>query len=100
MYGVLADTPAGRAYYDSIFRLYASWGVYYVKMDDTSNPYHLADINAVSAAIKKCDRSIVFSLSPGETPIEVGAHVSSHANMWRTLKDDRQTESFYDEYLL
>ena len=29
MYGVRGDTPAGQAYYDSLFRLYASWGVDY-----------------------------------------------------------------------
>lgn len=87
MYGVRGATPAGRAYYDSLFRLYASWGVDYVKMDDTSSPYHTDEIEAVSAAIARCGRSIVFSLSPGETPVEQGAHVASHANLWRVSGD-------------
>ena len=87
MYGVRGATPAGRAYYDSLFRLYASWGVDYVKMDDTSSPYHTDEIEAVTAAIAKCGRSIVYSLSPGETPIEQGAHVASHANLWRASGD-------------
>ena len=87
MFGVRGDTPAGQAYYDSLFRLYASWGVDFVKMDDTSSPYHTAEIEAVRHAIDKCGRSIIYSLSPGETPITQGAHVAAHANMWRVSGD-------------
>ncbi len=87
MYGVRGDTAAGRAYYDSLFRLYASWGVDFVKMDDTSKPYHLEEINAVSAAIDHSGRSIVYSLSPGETPLDQAAHVEAHANQWRASDD-------------
>lgn len=87
MYGVRGATAAGRAYYDSLFRLYASWGVDYVKMDDTSSPYHTDEIEAVHDAIAKCGRSIVYSLSPGETPVEQGAHVAAHANLWRVSGD-------------
>jgi len=87
MYGVRGDTAAGQAYYDSLFRLYASWGVDYIKMDDTSAPYHKAEIEAVRKAIDKCGRSIVYSLSPGETPVNQGAHVAAHANLWRVSGD-------------
>ena len=87
MYGVRGDTPAGQAYYDSLFRLYAEWGVDYVKMDDTSSPYHSKEIEAVHDAISKCGRSIVYSLSPGETPIESASHVASHTNLWRVSGD-------------
>jgi hypothetical protein len=87
MYGVHGATPAGQAYYDSIFRLYASWGVDYIKMDDTSAPYHTDEIEAVHNAIEKCGRSIIYSLSPGETPIEDAKHVETHANMWRVSGD-------------
>ena len=87
MYGVRGSTPAGQAYYDSIFRLYARWGVDYVKMDDTSQPYHRDEIEAVRRAIDRCGRSIVFSLSPGETPIADGDHVAAHANLWRVSGD-------------
>jgi alpha-galactosidase len=87
MYGVRGDMPAGRAYYNSIFKLYASWGVDYIKMDDTSRPYHTAEIEAVDEAIQKCGRAIVYSLSPGETPIASAAHVASHANLWRVSDD-------------
>ena len=36
MWGVDASKPAGQAYYDSLFRLYASWDVDFVKVDDLS----------------------------------------------------------------
>ena len=87
MYGVRGDTPAGQAYYDSLFRLYASWGLDFVKMDDTSAPYHTDEIDAVRKAIDKCRRTIVYSLSPGETPLGQAAHVAVHANMWRESGD-------------
>ena len=87
MYGVRGETPAGQAYYDSLFRLYASWGVDFVKMDDTSSPYHAGEIEAARKAIDKCGRSIVYSLSPGETPLAYGAHVAAHANLWRVSGD-------------
>ena len=39
MYGLRCDTPDAKAYYDSIFRLYASWGVDFVKCDDIAREY-------------------------------------------------------------
>ena len=39
MFGVDADKPAGQAWYDSILRQYADWGVDFVKVDDLSSPY-------------------------------------------------------------
>ena len=87
MYGVRGDTPAGRAYYASLFRLYASWGVDFVKVDDFSNPYHAAEGEAIRLAIDQCGRPIVFSGSPGETSINVASQVSTHTNMWRISSD-------------
>jgi hypothetical protein len=84
---VKGNTPAGQAYYNSIFNLYASWGVDFVKMDDTSVPYHTDEIEAVDNAIAQCGRSIEYSLSPGPTPFSQALHVASHANMWRLSGD-------------
>lgn len=92
MFGVKGGAPAGQAYYDSIFRLYADWGVDFVKMDDTSQPYHTAEIEAVRRAIDRCGRQMVLSLSPGETPIADAVHVAAHANMWRVSGD------FWDDW--
>ena len=37
MYGIDPAKPGAQAYYDSIFQLYASWGVDFVKVDDICN---------------------------------------------------------------
>ena len=71
MYGVDMSKPGAQAYYDSIFALYASWGVDFIKMDDMSRPYdaHAPEIEAAALAIRNSGRSMVLSLSPGETPL-------------------------------
>ena len=87
MWGIDATKPAGQDYYDSIFRLYASWGVDFVKVDDLSQPYHKEEVEAVRRAIDKCGRPMVFSTSPGQTPVEQASHVAGNANMWRISGD-------------
>lgn len=74
-------------YYNSCFDMYADWGVDFVKIDDLSRPYHTAEIEMIRHAIDHCGRPIVLSVSPGETPLEEFDHVSTHANMWRTVDD-------------
>jgi len=86
-YTVLATSDGAQDYYNSIFELYASWGVDFVKIDDLSRPYHEDEINLIRNAIDKTGRPIVLSMSPGETPVEKFAHVKTHANMWRTVDD-------------
>ena len=49
-YGVDMSKPGGQAYYDSIARLYASWGVDYVKADDMSRPFRGPEIHALRLA--------------------------------------------------
>jgi len=90
MYGVDLNKPGAQEYYDSLFNLYASWGVDFVKVDDIARPYDAmqqAEIEAIRRAIDKNGRPMVLSLSPGDTPIERGEHVMNHANMWR-ISDD------------
>ena len=96
MYGVGMTKPGAQAYYDSIFALYANWGVDFIKMDDMSRPYdaHAAEIEASHRAIVKTGRPMVLSLSPGETPVSRGEHVRQFAQMWR-ISDD-----FWDEWPL
>jgi alpha-galactosidase len=93
MYGIDGTKPAGQAYYDSIFRLYASWGVDFVKVDDISYPYSAAEIACVRETIDKTGRKMILSLSCGETPLSQAAHVVRNANMWRVSSDfwDRWT---------
>jgi alpha-galactosidase len=96
MYGVDMSRPGAQAYYDSIFALYAEWGVDFIKMDDMSRPYdaHAAEIEAAHHAIVKTGRPMVLSLSPGETPVIRAEHVRNHAQLWR-ISDD-----FWDEWAM
>lgn len=87
MYGVDTSKPGAQEYYNSIFNLLAQWGVDYVKVDDLSRPYHQGEIEAIRNAIDQCGRRIVFSTSPGATPLSAGPHISRHANLWR-ISDD------------
>ncbi|MGC1921059.1 MAG: glycoside hydrolase family 27 protein [Acidobacteriaceae bacterium] len=85
-YGV-RDNAAGQAYYDSIAKLYAGWGVDFVKIDCISQPYKTASIHMVSRALKKTGRPIVLSLSPGPTPLADASDVVQQAQMSR-ISDD------------
>jgi alpha-galactosidase len=87
MYGVDMSKPGAQEYYDSVFELFAAWGVDFVKVDDISRPYHRAEVEAVRKAIERTRRPMVLSLSPGETPLSAGPHVQTHANMWRVSDD-------------
>lgn len=86
-YTILADKPGAQEYYNSLFELYASWEIDFIKIDDLSRPYHEKEIELIRKAIDNCGRPIVLSTSPGETPIEKAEHVRSHANMWRMVDD-------------
>ena len=102
MYGVDASKPYAQDYYDSIFELYAEWGVDFVKIDDIcntnmypANPYSAEkEIEMIAAAIEKCGRPIVLSLSPGPAVIEKAHHLKRFANMWRI------TDDFWDDWKL
>jgi hypothetical protein len=86
MFGVRGNA-AGQAWYDSCARLWAAWGVDYIKVDDLSRPYHTAEIELIRNAIDRSGHAVVFSTSPGETPVEDAAHIASHANLWRVSDD-------------
>lgn len=86
-YTVDSRKPGAQEYYNSIFELYASWGVDFVKVDDLSRPYHQDEIDMIRRAIDRCGRPIVLSTSPGETPPGKAEHIRDHANMWRMVDD-------------
>jgi alpha-galactosidase len=91
MYGVDASKDGAQQYYHSLFDLYASWGVDFVKVDDiaASRLYgiHLDEIKLIHHAIEQCGRPMVLSLSPGPAPLEHVGPLSEHANMWRMTDD-------------
>ncbi len=98
MYGVRVDDKnieAAQAYYDSIFKLYAQWGVDFVKCDDICRmdmPSAKKEIELLHNAIMKSGRAIVLSLSPGPAIVEEAWHYEKYANMWRI------TDDFWDNW--
>lgn len=94
MYGVDMNRPGAQDYYDSILKLYAGWGVDYIKADDIARPAHRGEIGALHRAIQKTGRPIVLSLSPGPAMVKDLAFLQENANLWR-ISDD-----FWDEWRL
>ena len=96
MYGTRADTKAAADYYAGIFRLYAEWGVDFVKCDDIAREYPRCqrEIEIISEAARGCGRDIVLSLSPGPAPLEQAEHLKTWASMWRV------TDDFWDDWKL
>jgi len=94
MYGLKCDLPEAQAYYNSIFQLYAQWGVDYVKCDDIAReyPHCQREIELISTACRNSGRDMVLSLSPGAAPIERAEHLKTWANMWRI------TDDFWDQW--
>jgi alpha-galactosidase len=92
-YGIDMSKPGAQAYYDSIARLYASWGVDFVKADDMSQPFRGSEIHALSIALKKAGRPIVLSLSPGPALIDKYPQLKADAQMWRISND------FWDRWI-
>jgi alpha-galactosidase len=87
-YGLKAGSPAAQAYYDSIAKLYAAWGVDFLKIDCiSSHPYKGDEIRMISEALRKVHRPIVLSLSPGPAPLDKAAELRRFAQMWR-ISDD------------
>ena len=97
MYGLNPAAEGAQEYYDSIFKLYASWGVDFVKVDDICVVYKemngycdfsgKEEIRMISTAIRRCGRDIVLSLSPGPAFTDQAEFLSEHAVMWRMTND-------------
>ncbi len=85
-YGV-RDNAAGQAYYDSLMRQLAGWGVDFVKVDCIAAPYDAPAIHMIHRAILRSGRPIVLSLSPGPAPLARAADLRRNAQMWR-ISDD------------
>ena len=100
MYGVNTRHDGAQQYYDSIFSMYAEWGVDFVKVDDIANtefkphePYSAKEeIEMIRRAIDNCGRDMVLSLSPGPAQVSVAQHLCENANMWRMTGD------FWDDW--
>lgn len=88
MWGVDHTKPGAQEYYNSLFEMYAEWGVDFIKADDTMfPPYHEGEITMMRKAIENCGRPMVLSLSCGEAPLGKAEHLKANANMWRISAD-------------
>lgn len=84
-YGIDVTKPGGQQYYDALIEQMAEWGVDFIKYDDIVP--HPDEVDAVVTAIKKCNRPILLSLSPGgDVPAE-GLEFFRKANMLRVTGD-------------
>lgn len=94
MYGVDTEKEGAREYYDSIFELYASWGVDYIKVDDICRelPHEEAELVMLSKSLHACGRDMVLSLSPGAALPEKAELYKELSNMWRI------TDDFWDNW--
>ncbi len=82
------DDAAGQAWYDSLLRQYAAWGVDLLKVDCISDhPYKGSEIRQIRRAIDRSGRPMVLSLSPGPTNLSHAAEVGELAQMWRISED-------------
>ena len=97
MYGVCTEKEEAQLYYDSLFQLYAEWGVDFVKCDDICRmdaQSSKEEIRMLHRAIEKCGRNIVLSLSPGPAIPEEADFYHENAEMWRI------TDDFWDNWNL
>ena len=96
MYGVDPHKEGAKEYYDSIFKLYASWGVDFIKCDDIARelPHEEEELVMLSDALHNCGRDMVLSLSPGPALLEKAELYKKISNMWRI------TDDFWDKWEL
>ncbi len=96
MYGVDPSKEGARAYYDSLFALYASWGVDFIKIDDICRelPHEEEELLLISEALRSCGRDMVLSLSPGPALLDKAELYKETAHMWRI------TDDFWDKWEL
>lgn len=96
MYGVDPDKKGAKEYYESMFELYASWGVDFIKVDDICRelPHEESELIMLSQALHSCGRDMVLSLSPGPAIIDKAELYKEVSNMWRI------TDDFWDKWEL
>ena len=73
--------PGGQEYYNSIFALYASWGVDYIKADYL--PLE-SELIGISKASRSCGRDMIISAVPGQIP---GRVLRENTHMFRVSLD-------------
>ncbi len=89
MYGVDPEKEGAREYYDSLFALYASWGVDFIKCDDIARelPQEESELILLSESLRSCGREMLLSLSPGPALLEKAELYKQTSTMWRITDD-------------
>jgi hypothetical protein len=89
-YGVDMSKPGAQDYYNSVFSLFADWGVDFIKADDIVN---VPELEGISIASRTCGRKIVLSVVPANIPYDVlrkNAHLARTGfdfwDVWQMLK--------------
>ena len=95
MYGIDPTKPGAQEYYDSVFELYAEWGVDFVKCDDIcrmDSKTARVETEMIRQAMEKCSRDMVLSLSPGPAILDECDFYRANSEMWKI------TERFTDDW--
>mmetsp|Transcript_27023 Transcript_27023/g.62281 ORF Transcript_27023/g.62281 Transcript_27023/m.62281 type:complete len:469 (+) Transcript_27023:22-1428(+) len=90
--------PAAQSYLDSIYGMYASWDIDFIKNDcvfgDNLDTLTLSNIQGARMAMDRAGRPMVYSLSPGfsmsvpgDAVFQGSKEVSSIVNMYRVTQD-------------
>ena len=101
MYGVDPEKEGAREYYKSIFELYASWGVDFIKCDDIARelPKEETELILLCDMLHSCKKPMILSLSPGPALLEKAELYKQLSNMWRISVDFwDQWEHLYDMF--
>jgi hypothetical protein len=95
MWGVNMSKPGAQEWYNSILKQYESWGVDYIKLDDTDlnekYPYRKEEVSAFHKAIQTLQNPITLSLSLNMKYAN-REHAAENSELWRVSKD------FWDEF--
>ncbi len=96
MYGVDPSKEGAKEYYESVFELYSSWGVDFIKCDDIARelPHEEEELIMLSNALHNCGRDMILSLSPGPALLEKSELYKQISDMWRI------TDDFWDDWEL
>lgn len=72
--GIDLSKPGGQEYYNSIFDLYAQWGIDFIKADYLAFP---TELTGISRASRRCGRDMIISAVPDRIPEKI-LHENAH----------------------
>ena len=79
----VANNAAGQAYYESLVKLYAEWGVDFIKMDCAYHADYETEQLQIVTAIRGQEREFVLSMSPTDRDPEFAKAHELNSSMYR-----------------